>query len=195
MALWYWGEEVFGHVWRDLHCLCRSLPSVSAQGFSKILFDLCFNVFRKITEAVRKQMDTLGHVSNIYYHTKLHEYAERLTEKFSGDLKVRVVALCGDFFCNSNVNVHCKRCLFANFCKYWLKRSAGNFYAIFRLFISWIVGLKPTILLCCWRGAIRKILMLWRWGTATMVWATKRWLWQGLGSISIRFRMRQQSTM
>lgn len=36
-------------------------------------------------------METLVHVSNIYYHTKLHEYAERLTEKFPGDLKVKEI--------------------------------------------------------------------------------------------------------
>ncbi|KAK9752994.1 Aminotransferase class-III [Popillia japonica] len=42
----------------------------------------------KITAAVNSQMDTLGHVSNIYYHPKLHEYAERLTDKMPGELKV-----------------------------------------------------------------------------------------------------------
>lgn len=36
-------------------------------------------------------METLGHVSNIYYNSKFHEYAERLTEKFPGNLKVTFV--------------------------------------------------------------------------------------------------------
>lgn len=35
-------------------------------------------------------MSTLGHVSNVYYHSKLHEYAKRLTDKFPGNLKVRI---------------------------------------------------------------------------------------------------------
>ncbi|KRT78173.1 hypothetical protein AMK59_6463, partial [Oryctes borbonicus] len=42
----------------------------------------------KITETVNRQMDTLGHVSNIYYHPKIHEYAKRLTDKMPGNLKV-----------------------------------------------------------------------------------------------------------
>lgn len=43
---------------------------------------------RRITEAVSKQMATLGHVSNVYFHPKIHEYAERLIEKLPGNLKV-----------------------------------------------------------------------------------------------------------
>lgn len=42
----------------------------------------------KITEAVTEQISTLGHVSNVYFHSKIHEYAEKLTDKFPGDLKV-----------------------------------------------------------------------------------------------------------
>lgn len=42
----------------------------------------------RITKAVNEQMSTLGHVSNIYYHPKIHEYAKRLTEKMPGELKV-----------------------------------------------------------------------------------------------------------
>ncbi|KAF2904697.1 hypothetical protein ILUMI_01479 [Ignelater luminosus] len=42
----------------------------------------------KITEVVTKQISTLGHVSNVYYHPKIHEYAERLTQKLPGNLKV-----------------------------------------------------------------------------------------------------------
>lgn len=44
--------------------------------------------YRKVTEAMREQMETLGHVSNIYYHHKLQEYAEKLTNEFPGNLKV-----------------------------------------------------------------------------------------------------------
>lgn len=48
------------------------------------------NIFasRKINDAVTEQMSTLGHVSNVYYHPKIHEYAEKLTDKLPGDLKV-----------------------------------------------------------------------------------------------------------
>uniref|UniRef100_A0A1Y1KAE8 Alanine--glyoxylate aminotransferase 2, mitochondrial n=1 Tax=Photinus pyralis TaxID=7054 RepID=A0A1Y1KAE8_PHOPY len=42
----------------------------------------------EITEAVAEQMSILGHVSNVYLHPKVHKYAEQLTDKFSGDLKV-----------------------------------------------------------------------------------------------------------
>ncbi|XP_969816.2 alanine--glyoxylate aminotransferase 2, mitochondrial [Tribolium castaneum] len=42
----------------------------------------------KITEALHKQIQKLTHVSNVYFHPKIHEYAVRLTEKFPGNLKV-----------------------------------------------------------------------------------------------------------
>lgn len=42
----------------------------------------------KITEVVTEQLSTLGHVSNVYLHTKIHEYAEKLTAKLPGELKV-----------------------------------------------------------------------------------------------------------
>ncbi|CAH1105330.1 unnamed protein product [Psylliodes chrysocephalus] len=41
----------------------------------------------KITQAVTEQMDTLGHSTNIYYHTKLHEYAKKLAEKLPDKLE------------------------------------------------------------------------------------------------------------
>lgn len=41
----------------------------------------------RINEALTKQMNTLWHTTNIYMHPKIHEYAERLTAKFPGDLK------------------------------------------------------------------------------------------------------------
>ncbi|XP_060519279.1 alanine--glyoxylate aminotransferase 2, mitochondrial [Cylas formicarius] len=42
----------------------------------------------KISEAVTKQLNTLGHCSNVYYHEKIHEYSKRLAEKLPGDLNV-----------------------------------------------------------------------------------------------------------
>lgn len=42
----------------------------------------------KINEAIFKQMRTLCHTTNIYLHPKLYEYAEKLTAKLPGDLKV-----------------------------------------------------------------------------------------------------------
>lgn len=34
-------------------------------------------------------MQTLGHISTVYYYSKVHEYAERLAEKMPGNLKVQ----------------------------------------------------------------------------------------------------------
>jgi len=42
----------------------------------------------KVTEIAKSQLDTLWHTTNIYLHPKLYEYAERLTSKLPGDLKV-----------------------------------------------------------------------------------------------------------
>lgn len=42
----------------------------------------------KITEAITEQLNTLGHISNVYLHPKVHEYAQRLTATLPGDLKV-----------------------------------------------------------------------------------------------------------
>ncbi|CAG9761709.1 unnamed protein product [Ceutorhynchus assimilis] len=42
----------------------------------------------KITEAVNEQMSTLGHCSNVYYHPKIHQYAEKLAAKLPNKLKV-----------------------------------------------------------------------------------------------------------
>lgn len=33
-------------------------------------------------------MNILGHCSNVYLHPELHEYAEKLTNKMPGNLKV-----------------------------------------------------------------------------------------------------------
>ena len=43
---------------------------------------------RKVTEAAKKQLDTLWHTTNIYLHPKIHEYAEKLVATLPGDLKV-----------------------------------------------------------------------------------------------------------
>ncbi|KAL9907353.1 alanine--glyoxylate aminotransferase 2, mitochondrial [Glossina fuscipes fuscipes] len=41
----------------------------------------------KVKRALEEQSDTLWHTTNIYMHPKIHEYAEKLTAKFPGDLK------------------------------------------------------------------------------------------------------------
>lgn len=43
---------------------------------------------RKVTAAATAQMNTLWHTTNIYMHSKITEYAKRLTDKMPGDLKV-----------------------------------------------------------------------------------------------------------
>lgn len=43
---------------------------------------------RKVNEAVKAQVDKLWHTTQIYMHPNIHEYAEKLTEKFPGNLKV-----------------------------------------------------------------------------------------------------------
>ncbi|GBP08730.1 Alanine--glyoxylate aminotransferase 2, mitochondrial [Eumeta japonica] len=44
--------------------------------------------YRKVVSAVKEQMDSLWHTTNIYRHPKLYEYVEKLAAKFPGDLKV-----------------------------------------------------------------------------------------------------------
>ena len=44
--------------------------------------------FRKVNEKVKAQLDKLWHTTQIYMHPNIHEYAEKLTAKFPGDLKV-----------------------------------------------------------------------------------------------------------
>lgn len=41
-----------------------------------------------MTNAAKKQMDSLWHTTNIYYHPTVHEYAELLASKLPGNLKV-----------------------------------------------------------------------------------------------------------
>ncbi|KAK6632619.1 hypothetical protein RUM43_013387 [Polyplax serrata] len=42
----------------------------------------------RVTEALKRQIDTLWHTTNIYMHPKIHEYAQALTDKMPGNLKV-----------------------------------------------------------------------------------------------------------
>ncbi|KAM3939309.1 alanine--glyoxylate aminotransferase 2, mitochondrial [Leptodactylus fuscus] len=42
----------------------------------------------KVTEAAKKQMDRLWHTTNIYLHSPLHEYTEKLTSRLPGKLKI-----------------------------------------------------------------------------------------------------------
>lgn len=42
----------------------------------------------KVTEAAKKQLGRLWHTTNIYLHSPLHEYAEKLTSRLPGKLKV-----------------------------------------------------------------------------------------------------------
>ncbi|XP_068671777.1 alanine--glyoxylate aminotransferase 2, mitochondrial-like [Montipora foliosa] len=41
-----------------------------------------------VTKAAKKQLDTLWHTTNIYYHPTIHEFAELLASKMPGNLKV-----------------------------------------------------------------------------------------------------------
>ncbi|XP_072397761.1 alanine--glyoxylate aminotransferase 2, mitochondrial-like [Diabrotica undecimpunctata] len=41
----------------------------------------------KITSAIKDQIETLGHSTNIYYQTKIHEYAKKLGDKLPGNLE------------------------------------------------------------------------------------------------------------
>jgi len=41
----------------------------------------------RVSAALRDQLDTLWHTTNVYMHPKIHEYAERLTEKLPEPLK------------------------------------------------------------------------------------------------------------
>lgn len=48
----------------------------------------------KVTKAAVDQMHKLWHLTNLYLHPELHDYAKKLTDRLPGDLKV-----C--YFCNS----------------------------------------------------------------------------------------------
>ncbi|KAJ8944322.1 hypothetical protein NQ318_016129, partial [Aromia moschata] len=80
-----------------------SKPLALHQGYKQWLFDINGKIYLdmfggictvsvghchpKISEAVNEQMQTLCHVSNVYYHSKIHEYSKRLAEKLPGNLK------------------------------------------------------------------------------------------------------------
>ena len=46
-------------------------------------------LYRKVNDRLKKQLDLLWHTTNIYMHPGIHEYAEKLTAKLPGDLKVK----------------------------------------------------------------------------------------------------------
>lgn len=60
----------------------------------------------KVTKAAIDQLQKLWHVTNIYLHPNLAEYAKKLTDRFPGDLKV-----C--YFCNSGSEANDLACLLA----------------------------------------------------------------------------------
>uniref|UniRef100_A0A6P7G2Q2 Alanine--glyoxylate aminotransferase 2, mitochondrial n=1 Tax=Diabrotica virgifera virgifera TaxID=50390 RepID=A0A6P7G2Q2_DIAVI len=82
-------------------------PLALHQGYKQWLFDIEGNRYLdmyggvctvsvghchpKITSAMKDQMDTLGHSTNIYYQTKIHEYAKKLADKLPGNLEVSIV--------------------------------------------------------------------------------------------------------
>lgn len=69
---WLWDEE--GHRYLDM--------------FAGIVTVSVGHCHPKVTAAAEKQLRTLWHTSNIYLTRPVHEFAERLTSKLPGDLKV-----------------------------------------------------------------------------------------------------------
>ncbi len=54
----------------------------------------CFCIiFRRVNKAAHDQIEKLWHTTNIYFHSPIHEYAQRLTEKLPENLKVRLIDL------------------------------------------------------------------------------------------------------
>ena len=47
--------------------------------------------YRHVTKAAKKQLDSLWHTTNIYYHPTIHEYAELMASKLPGNLKVEII--------------------------------------------------------------------------------------------------------
>ena len=45
----------------------------------------------KVNEALKKQIDKLWHTTNIFMHSPLHEYAEKLTAKLPDKLNVSII--------------------------------------------------------------------------------------------------------
>lgn len=59
--------------------------------YNDIVSDLLYAMTlfqRKVNAALKNQLETLWHTTNIYLHPKIHEYAEKLASKMPGDLKV-----------------------------------------------------------------------------------------------------------
>ena len=56
----------------------------------KKIFKFSFIYFRRTLKALDSQAKQLWHTTNIYMHPKIHEYAEKLTDKLPGDLKVNI---------------------------------------------------------------------------------------------------------
>lgn len=54
----------------------------------KIYNKLFIYTISSVNAALIDQINTLWHTTNIYMHPKIHEYAEQLTAKMPGDLKV-----------------------------------------------------------------------------------------------------------
>lgn len=54
--------------------------------------------YRKVEAAVFKQMKKLWHTTNIYLHSPIHEYAEKLVSKMPGDLKVQLTTFSRVFY-------------------------------------------------------------------------------------------------
>lgn len=44
--------------------------------------------FRKVNERLISQLGKVWHTTNIYWHSPIHEYVEKLVAKMPGDLKV-----------------------------------------------------------------------------------------------------------
>ena len=47
-----------------------------------------YSFYSKLVEVAQRQVETLWHTTNIYLHPMIHEFAEQLTSKLPGDLKV-----------------------------------------------------------------------------------------------------------
>lgn len=83
------------------YCISVDLSLVRPNSVCKCLVFSPF-IFSKVNECLKQQLDRLWHTTNIYMHPKIHEFAEKLTAKLPGDLKVRegwrgwgCVCVCG----------------------------------------------------------------------------------------------------
>lgn len=90
-------KTLFRHVWRNRHRQRGPLSSVRNLVklykinlcLSNLTFEFIIFMFdRKLTKAMEEQLHKLWHVTNIYLHPNLYEYAQKLTSKMPRDLKV-----------------------------------------------------------------------------------------------------------